>query len=499
MNQLLYKSTRGEETPATSARAVLNGLAGDGGLYVPVEIPRADFALTELPAMSYAQTALRVMRLFLTDYSDEELQRAVQAAYGDKFADPEVAPLVNRSGAWFLELFHGPTLAFKDMALTILPHLLVTAAQKCGEDREIVILTATSGDTGKAALEGFAGVAGTRVVVYFPEHGVSSIQKRQMTTQEGENTHVIGIVGNFDDAQAGVKKMLADKALAAAMAARRQMFSSANSINIGRLIPQVTYYFYAYGRLLASGEARPGEEVNFAVPTGNFGNILAGYYARCMGLPVRKLICASNSNKVLFDFFATGIYDQNREFFTTMSPSMDILVSSNLERLLYHAGGGDAAQTANLMRSLSASGRYRVPESLREGLDAFSSGFATEAETALAIKDVFESGRYVMDPHTAVAFSVWRHYRRQTGDHSKTVIVSTASPYKFPADVLASIGAGGDDRDPLALAEKIAVLAGGRVPRAVRELGQKPVRHRTVCRKEDMEAVLRSILGLNSG
>jgi threonine synthase len=497
MSELLYRSTRGEEKKVTSARAILNGLAGDGGLYVPEAVPRPDFSLSELPEMTYTLTAQHILRAFLTDYSDSELHRAAELAYGQRFRDPAVAPLVNRAGAWFLELFHGPTLAFKDMALTILPHLLKDAAKKSEEEKEIVILTATSGDTGKAALEGFAGVEGTRIVVYFPEHGVSPIQKRQMTTQEGENTHVIGIGGNFDDAQAGVKKMFADSALAAALSARGLMFSSANSINIGRLVPQVAYYFYAYGRLLASGDLSPGEEINFAVPTGNFGNILAGYYARRMGLPLRTLICASNQNNVLSDFFATGVYDRNREFFTTMSPSMDILVSSNLERLLYHAGGDDAGLVAGLMRSLASRGRYRAPESLRDGLAGFHGGFAGEEETARAIKDVFDSDRYVIDPHTAVAYAVWRRYRRQSGDTAKTVIVSTASPFKFPVDVIRSIEPGPHGSDDFALTARIAEISGLSLPPAVSALSKKPVRHRTVCRKEEMEAALRSVLGLN--
>jgi len=333
-------------------------------------------------------------------------------------------------------------------------------------------------------------------VVYFPEQGVSPIQKRQMITQEGENTHVISILGNFDDAQSGVKKMFADEPLARAVAARGQVFSSANSINIGRLIPQVVYYFYAYGRLLASGAVNPGEKINFAVPAGNFGNILAGYYARRMGLPVRSLICASNRNKVLSDFLATGTYDRNREFFTTMSPSMDILVSSNLERLLYHAGGGDSSLVAALMRALAENGRYRVPDSLRRSLAGFSGGFADEADTARAIKELFDADRYVIDPHTAVAYSVWRRYCRETGDTTKTVIVSTASPHKFPGAVMKSIDAGHDETDDFALAEKIAEISGVSLPGAVRDLGQKPLRHRTVCRKEEMTTVLRTILGL---
>ena len=365
---VMYKSTRSEGAKVTASQAILKGLADDGGLFVPDAIPALDAALDKLSEMTYQETAYEVMKLFFSDFTEEELKTCINGAYDDKFDTKEIAPLVKKDGAFYLELFHGSTIAFKDMALSILPYLMTTSAKKNGVDKEIVILTATSGDTGKAALAGFADVPGTSIIVFYPDGGVSPIQLKQMVTQKGSNTNVIGIKGNFDDAQTGVKEMFNSKDLAEKMAKAGYQFSSANSINIGRLIPQVVYYVYAYGRLVKQGEITPGEQINVVVPTGNFGNILAAYYAKQMGLPIEKLICASNENKVLFDFFNTGKYDRKREFILTTSPSMDILISSNLERLIYKIAGKDAAKTKELMDALSSKGEYEITLKMKERL-----------------------------------------------------------------------------------------------------------------------------------
>ena len=341
--ELMYASTRDANEKVTASQAILKGLANDGGLYVPTEIPSLDVSMEELSKMTYQETAYEVLKLFLTDYTEEELKNCINAAYDSKFDTEEIAPLVDADGAYYLELFHGPTIAFKDMALSILPHLLITAARKNNVNNDIVILTATSGDTGKAALAGFADVKGTKIIVFYPKNGVSPVQEKQMVTQKGDNTFVVGIHGNFDQAQTGVKKMFSDTELAKEMDAAGYQFSSANSINIGRLVPQIAYYVYAYAKLYANGVIAKDEKINIVVPTGNFGNILAAFYAKNMGIPVAKLICASNENKVLYDFFSTGTYDKNREFMLTSSPSMDILISSNLERLIYRIAGEDAA------------------------------------------------------------------------------------------------------------------------------------------------------------
>ena len=347
--ELIYKSTRNANETATASQAILKGLANEGGLFVPDSIPALDVSLEALAAMDYRQVAYEVMKLMFTDFTEEELKACINSAYDSKFDTPEIAPLVKKAGAYYLELFHGSTIAFKDMALSILPYLLTTSAKKNGVKNEIVILTATSGDTGKAALAGFADVPGTKIIVFYPKHGVSPIQEKQMVTQKGDNTFVVGITGNFDDAQTGVKKMFSDTELAAYMDEKGYQFSSANSINIGRLVPQMVYYVYAYTRLVADGTIKAGDKINVVVPTGNFGNILAAYYAKEMGLPIAKFICASNDNKVLYDFFTTGTYDRNREFILTTSPSMDILISSNLERLIYKIAGNDAVKNSELM------------------------------------------------------------------------------------------------------------------------------------------------------
>ena len=493
--EIMYKSTRSDSAPITASRAILRGFPQDGGLYVPTAVPALETGLAELAQMDYCGVAYEVMRLLLTDYTEEELKKCIRSAYDSKFDTPQIAPLKKSGDAWYLELFHGPTIAFKDMALSILPHLMTTAAAKNGSGDEIVILTATSGDTGKAALEGFAGVEGTKIMVFYPKNGVSSIQERQMVTTAGSNTRVIGINGNFDDAQTSVKKLFTDKALAEEMAAKGMQFSSANSINIGRLTPQIVYYVYAYTRLLADGVIAEGDPVNFVVPTGNFGNILAAYYAKRMGLPVGKLICASNSNKVLFDFFATGEYDRNREFVLTSSPSMDILISSNLEQLIYHICGDDAAKCAQFMRDLSEKGKYSITEDMRSRLSDFVSGYASEEETAAEIRKVYENDRYVIDPHTAVASSVYRRYREETGDTRPAVIDSTASPFKFEGSVMKALGRDTSLPD-LELADRLSEIAGVAVPRAVSILRDAPVLHDIVCDREEMKQEVRKFLGL---
>lgn len=490
-----YISTRGGKEPVSAARAILRGIAEDGGLYVPTAYPRLASDWLSLAGAGYRPLAKYIMKEYLPDFSGEQLAHCIDRAYDEKFDAPQIAPLVKAAGVYFLELYHGPTLAFKDMALTVLPHLMKTAAQIEGQDKEIVILTATSGDTGKAALEGFAGVEGTKIIVFFPEHGVSHIQKHQMVTQVGDNTHVIGIEGNFDDAQSGVKQLFGDPALRQEMAQVSQEFSSANSINIGRLVPQIVYYFSAYLSLLSSGEIRAGEEINFVVPTGNFGNILAGYYARKMGLPVRKLVCASNENKVLYDFFTTGTYDRNRRFVVTMSPSMDILISSNLERLLFDLCDRDPEQVRYLMDGLQKEGRYSLTQAMQENLADFAGGYAGEEDTARAIKKVYQADGYLMDTHTAVAYSVYESYREKTSDFAKTVVVSTASPFKFTADVMRSLDEKYKGLDDFSLVKEMGRLLGF-IPAPMRGLEEAPVRHTRVCRPGEMKSVVREILGL---
>lgn len=497
MNKVLYKSTRGKGSLATASEAILKGIAEDGGLFVPTEIPKLELPLTKLMNIDFGSLAYYVMKDFLQDFSETEIREFIDKAYDDKFDTPQIAPVVKKEGIYFLELFHGPTLAFKDMALSILPYLLKSAAKKQNVKKEIVILTATSGDTGKAALEGFSDIPGTKIIVFFPEDGVSEIQKRQMLTQTGDNTYVIGIQGNFDDAQTGVKQIFTDKALLKRLADKNFMFSSANSINIGRLIPQTVYYFYSYLQLCKMGDIEPGEEINFTVPTGNFGNILAGYYAKNMGLPVKNLICASNENKVLYDFINTGIYDKNRSFFTTMSPSMDILVSSNLERLLYSLCDENVEKISELMEQLSSRGIYEITSSAKENLKGFYGGYASETDTSEAIRKMYKASGYIMDTHTAVAYTVYNKYKKlNPEDNSKTVIVSTASPYKFTADVMKSIDSKYSDIDDFTLMGEMHKLMGTEIPKGIRDIDKKPLLHKTVCKKHEMQKEVEKILGL---
>ena len=493
MKEILYKSTRGKEVLKAS-QAILQGLAQDGGLYVPLEIPKLDLSLKELSSMNYQQVAYEVMSRFFTDFTEEELKDCIANAYDDKFDTEDIAPLSKVGNTYYLELFHGRTIAFKDMALSILPYLMLTSAKKNGLSKEIVILTATSGDTGKAALAGFAKVPGTKIIVFYPEHGVSPIQKKQMVTQEGDNTFVVGVRGNFDDAQTGVKQLFSDKALKEELASCGYQFSSANSINIGRLVPQVAYYVYAYAKLAAHGELCDGELLNVTVPTGNFGNILAAYYAKNMGLPIGKLICASNQNKVLFDFFRTGTYDRNREFVLTSSPSMDILISSNLERLIYEITGKDDKKDQQLMKRLAETGNYEVTDFMREKLLDFYGNFADEKETAEEIKRVFEAYGYVLDPHTAVASCVYEKYQKESGDNTKTLIASTASPYKFTKTVMTAIAPEQAHGDDFELADRLSGLCGVPVPKAVEEIRNAKVLHHTVCEIADMKETVLGFL-----
>ncbi len=495
--ELLYKSTRGGESGVPASRAILEGLAKDGGLFVPEKIPALDVSLKELSGMSYQETAYQVMKLFLTDFTEEELRKCIAGAYDGKFDTEVIAPLAKVEDAYYLELFHGATIAFKDMALSILPHLMTTAAKKNQIRNEIVILTATSGDTGKAALAGFADVPGTRIIVFYPKNGVSPIQEKQMVTQKGDNTLVVGIHGNFDDAQSGVKAIFGDRALAEELDRAGFQFSSANSINIGRLVPQVVYYVYAYAKLLENGELSDGEPMNVVVPTGNFGNILAAYYAKLMGVPIAKLICASNENKVLYDFFQTGEYDRNRPFILTTSPSMDILISSNLERLIYRIAGEDAGEDVKLMDALSREGKYRITGDMQEQLKDFRGYYATEEECAKQIARVYSDTGYVLDPHTAVASCAYEKYRSETGDGTKTVIASTASPYKFTRSVMEAVDKEKYGRmSDFELVDCLEEISGTPVPAAIEEIRTAPVRHRTVCEPEDMKQTVKGFLGI---
>ena len=493
---LIYKSTRNDKETATASQAILRGLANESGLFVPSYIPKLDLSLEELAGKTYQETAYEVMKLFLTDFTEEELKYCIDHAYDSKFDCTEIAPIVKKDGAYYLELFHGATIALKDMALSILPYLLTTSAKKNQVKNEIVILTATSGDTGKAALAGFADVPGTKIIVFYPKNGVSVIQERQMVTQKGDNTYVIGITGNFDDAQTGVKKMFSDPEFAKELDKAGYQFSSANSINIGRLVPQIVYYVYSYGALVNRGEIPCGAPMNVVVPTGNFGNILAAFYAKQMGLPIGKLICASNENKVLFDFFASGCYDRNREFVLTTSPSMDILISSNLERLIYKIAGESAEKNVELMKSLAETGIYNITEEMKAGLGDFWGAYATEEETAEVIKEVYDKTGYIMDTHTAVAAKAYKKYVCESGDETPTLIASTASPYKFTRSVMNAIDSSYDSKTDFELVDELSHLSGVKVPQAIEDIRSAKVLHDTVCETEDMKKEVEKILGL---
>ena len=493
---LYYKSTRNSNLKVTASEAILKGLALDGGLFVPEKLPVLGKSMEELKNLNYQDTAYEVMKCFLTDFTEEELRNCIEKAYDSKFDDEAIAPLVKVEDTYYLELFHGATIAFKDMALSILPHLMTTSAKKNQVKNEIVILTATSGDTGKAAMAGFADVEGTRIIVFYPKNGVSKVQELQMRTQKGANVDVVAIHGNFDNAQSGVKQMFEDQELAKELADKGYQFSSANSINIGRLVPQVAYYVYAYTKLLANGEIKDGEKINVVVPTGNFGNILAAYYAKNLGVPIAKLICASNDNKVLYDFFQTGTYDKNREFVLTTSPSMDILISSNLERLIYLICGEDSEKTKKLMEELKTTGKYTITLEMKEKLADFAAGYSTEEETAESIHDTYQKTGYVMDTHTAVAAHVCGQYRAKSGDQTKCVIASTASPYKFVKSVMSAIDAENANADEFDLLPKLQEVSGVPMPQAIKDILDAKVLHNLECDADKMKDTVKGILGV---
>lgn len=488
-----YKSTRGSIYTKTAPEAIIAGLAEDKGLYVPDSFPQLPFKIEDMQGKTYKEIAFQVMKAFFPDYTDTEMRHCVDGAYDGKFEAEDVVPLVDAADTHFLELYHGRTAAFKDMALSILPYLLTTAIKKEKEDHKICILTATSGDTGKAALEGFADVEGTEIIVFYPNEGVSEVQERQMVSQEGVNTQVFAINGNFDNAQSGVKAIFNDDKIAEELAAKGVKLSSANSINIGRLVPQVAYYVYAYIKLVERGAIKNGEPMNVVVPTGNFGNILAAYYAYKMGIPVNRFICASNENKVLTDFINTGVYDIRREFHLTNSPSMDILISSNLERLLYHLSGDDGEQIKALMEDLDGKKVYEVSDKIKEGLKVFYGGFATVEETNETIGKVYKEAGYLMDTHTAVAYKVYEDYKNATGDKIPAVIASTASPYKFADSVAKAIGLA-ECKDGFEYVREVNEATGVPVPSGLKDLDKKPVLHTGVLDIDQMAQAVKDCL-----
>ncbi len=497
---MMYNSTRDSQVSVSAAQAIAQGISRDGGLFVPERLPELTREeLQDLVGCTYVQRATAVLSKFLTDFTPEEVGECTAAAYStQRFRSPAIAPLHKlKDGVHVLELWHGPTCAFKDMALQILPHLMRVSAGKTAGGKEIIILVATSGDTGKAALEGFKDAEHTRILVFYPEDGVSPMQKLQMVTQEGGNVAVCAIRGNFDDAQTGVKTIFTDPAIGEKLAENGMMFSSANSINWGRLVPQIVYYVSAYCDLLKAGELRMGDRMNVVVPTGNFGNILAAYYAKRMGLPVGKLICASNRNKVLTDFITTGTYDRNREFHPTSSPSMDILISSNLERLLYDLSGRDDQEIRRLMGDLIEKGVYTVSEKMQAAIqEQFAAGWCDDVQTAAAIRDTFQQDHYLCDTHTAVGVHVYKEYREKTGDTTPTVIASTANPYKFSASVLDALGGNREDWDEFAKVEELHALTGCEIPAPLAGLKDKKVRFSQVCGREEMRNVVYGMLGI---
>lgn len=493
---MIYKSTRGTTNTVSPSAAIVRGIAEDGGLYVPENIPKIDFDANTLAGLNYKDLAYLVMSKFFTDFTEDELKACINNAYDNKFDSADVAPVKKIGDNYFLELHHGPTLAFKDVALSILPHLLKTAVKKQEIDKEILILTATSGDTGKAALEGFTNIDGIRIMVFYPVDGVSIVQQLQMTTHAGNNTHVVAIKGNFDDAQRAVKEIFTDEATRELLAEKGYMFSSANSINIGRLIPQVVYYFSAYLNLYKTGQINNGDKINFVVPTGNFGDILAGYFAKYMGLPVNKLICASNENKVLYDFINTGVYDANRDFYITNSPSMDILVSSNLERLLYFISGENAETIKELMNGLKTNGKYSISDKMKKNLNDFCAGYASEAETVSGIKELYDNYKEAIDTHTSVAYSVYEKYKKAANDSAKAIILSTASPFKFPNAVMGAIDKKYNGVNEFELIKELSKITGYTIPNGIKDIDKRPVVHKAVCDKKDIKAAVLKYLGI---
>ena len=493
-----YRSTRGsKENTLNSAAAIIQGLAPDGGLYVPTDFPHANFKLEDLPKLSYKQIAAMVISLFFDDYSKEQIQSAVLNAYSEQWDDRSIVPIEKHDHNFYMELFHGPTLAFKDIALQMLPQLMTRAVQIEKIDRDIIILTATSGDTGTASMRGFANQQGTNVIVFYPEGGVSPVQLKQMLSQRGNNLRAIAIKGNFDDAQTEVKKIFNDDSFKNRLNANGYQFSSANSMNIGRLVPQISYYLYTYGQLVRRQEIKLGDEVNFAVPTGNFGDILAGYYAKKLGLPIKKLICASNENNVLTDFFNNGVYDKRRKFHLTNAPAMDILVSSNLERLLFDLYDENNYEVASLMNQLTQRGHYQVSGEVFTKLQKnFAAGFATEEKVKSEIKRAYNYDRYVIDPHTAVGSFVANQYQKKTGDQTPMVIVSTASPYKFPETVYEAITGGPSMQTGVGAIKELHDELGGQLSIGVRALFDREPKTEKIIEPNDMEKEISSILDL---
>lgn len=484
---LMYKSTRGDDEILTASQAVICGLAKDGGLFVPTCFPKLSVPVSSLVGKNYREIAYYVLKEYFTDYTEEELKECINKAYDGKFDVEEIAPLVKADNQYFLELFHGPTIAFKDMALSILPHLLTTALKKNKITDKVVIMTATSGDTGKAALAAFADVENTQIIVFYPKGGVSHIQELQMVTQKGSNTKVVGVNGNFDDCQRGVKKMFNDPELKDLLKQNGYVFSSANSINIGRLFPQVAYYVYSYVKMVELGEIKDGEPLNVVVPTGNFGNILAAYFAKKMGVPLGKLICASNDNKVLYDFFNSGCYDRKREFILTSSPSMDILISSNLERLIYFITGDDSKKNSSYMNSLKDKGEYTITDAEKSRLDDFDGRYADEKLVKATIKQYYDESGYVLDTHTAVAAAANIDYRTKTNDNTKSVVISTASPYKFVGNVLKAISPGDVSEDDFLMLDRLCELSKVKEPNAIEQIKNANILHNSVCNVEDMQ------------
>ena len=497
---MFYKSTRNSSIKVQSAEAITQGISEDGGLFVPESIPSLTLDEVEkIAGMSYSERAAYVFGKFLTDFTEAEIRYCTDNAYSTKnFEAESIAELAELfDGTYMLELWHGPTCAFKDMALQILPYFLTTSAKKINLDKKIVILVATSGDTGKAALEGFKDVPGTQILVFYPEDGVSPMQKRQMTTQLGSNVGVCAVKGNFDDCQNGVKAIFTDKEIKEKMNNAGLMFSSANSINWGRLVPQIVYYISSYATLAKNGDIKLGDKINVVVPTGNFGNILAAYYAKKMGLPVNKLICASNINKVLTDFIQTGVYDRNRDFYATCSPSMDILISSNLERLLYIITGQDDAQIKEWFGALAKEGRYEVSDEVKKVLsEEFYGGFCDDAQTKATIGEIYKKYSYTCDTHTAVAVKVYNDYKKETGDDTKTIIASTASPYKFSASVLEAIEGKTSDMDEYDMVNKLSELSDIPVPEALANLKDRERRFSGSIEKSEMNSYVLKDFGL---
>lgn len=495
---MLYVSTRGKIDLLSSAHAITRGLAADGGLFVPQNIPT--MRMVDIKAMerkSYTERAIDILLQYLTDFSEDELRECITTAYAPEKFGSNPVPLVQvNENTGVLELWHGPTSAFKDMALQLLPHLLTYSMKKTGETNKVVILVATSGDTGKAALEGFADVEGTQIIVFYPSEGVSDIQKRQMITQAGKNVKVFGIEGNFDDAQRGVKEIFGNKVLSDELAKKGYSFSSANSINWGRLVPQIVYYFSAYVDAVKAGKITAGQAINFVVPTGNFGDILAGYYAKLMGLPIDRLLCASNSNNVLTDFINTGVYDKRRDFYKTISPSMDILVSSNLERLLYNVTENDSGRVADYMQRLNNEGFYQIDsDELKKIQREFFAAWIDELETKETIGRIYSDYNYLMDTHTAVAWRAMEKYRFLTSDDTYTIVLSTASPYKFADSVLSGLDKAEQSDDPFMLLHKLNEATGTEIPSRMLALQELPILHNEIIPADKMElAVVKNLL-----